>query len=358
MKRSIYFLLFFGFLTGTSSAQQLELSPQKLGFDPGELQTITSPYPNSIEPILVPRYRGLLRLGTQNEYGLKTNPRPQEIYRSQAQRGALSRKKQNGLMWLFEYMAMNHARNDIDLQEIRKEFQPRATGGRGNVEDPKNITIYWSNKFKNLARNTLTNQAMIQYFCVGGEDCLSGQQKNKRFRPQFGGGTDEFARLRAFQAFIDTEGSRYLKWVSQLDEKEAYMVGKTYISEYDFNHGGFVLRIGAVEARQSSGSVIKYNTSPQESIFRQTVVNGQPMAGTLVKMSPEEAEALIATLEQQNPRSREVYYVYKAKLQFADKAPAHQGYQPSQLEQIPQNKVEFFLDEQLTQKLFETHLNP
>ncbi len=360
-KRALLTIILLTWTGGCLIAQ--EFTESSLGFDPGEIEVITSPHPDDLKALVIPRYRGLLRLGKQNSYGLSANPRPQEIYRTQKERGALLNKKEVSVQRLFELMELHQRRADIDLQQIGSSFRI-PLNARAQADDPARKNDYWSGQLKRMAPEYLQKNALAKYWCKEGEQCLiEGRQpgsyvSSKRSRPTWGGGTDEFAQLRAWQAYLNTEAPKILEWAGQLDEQEAYIVGTAYINEYDFNYEGFVIRVDAVEPKATRSTLITYpKIRDKDSFFARTEVNGNTLGGKLISMDPAKAEKLIERLESSDPRSREVYYVYKASIRLVnpeDTSKIYWGDPPKFIQEPSSNVVEFFLDEELKQKLFET----
>ena len=337
---------------------------EELGFDPGEYELISSPFKEDFDPLLIPRFRNILRLGKQDSYGLTANPRSQEIYRSQKERGSVLAGKERSILKLFELMEIHQRRDDISLEDIGSSFRI-PVNARAPADDPARKNDYWSNQLKRMAPEYLKAGTLAKYWCKEGENCLvEGRQpgtyasaSNKRGRPTWGGGSDEFAQLRAWQAYVKTEVPKILKWAALLNEQEAYIVGTAYIREYDFNHEGFVIRVDAVEPKATRSSLITYpKKRDDDSFFALSKVNGNVLSGKLIKMNPEQAEKLIETMEANNPPSREVYYVYKVTLRFItpeDSTKIYYGEPPKFTQEPASEIVEFFLDEQLNQKLFE-----
>ncbi|MEN8790228.1 MAG: hypothetical protein ABF293_05230 [Flavobacteriaceae bacterium] len=362
MKNKWTFSLIFGYCMLLSlQLHAQEYTKTALGFDPGDFERIESPNPDDLRPLFIPRFRGLIRLGKLNSYGLSANPIPQEVYRSQRKRQELLIKKQQSTLRLFELMEIAHRTSDIKPAELAREFRPTITANTPR-DDALYTTLYWSGRFKEMAPSSLTPKTLSKYWCKDGENCIpettGAYVPSKKNRHSWGGrGSDEFARLRAWQAFVNTEVPKFQKWASQVNEPEAYIVGTTYIQDYDFNHEGFIIRVYAVETKALKSSLLRYpKTGEEDSFFARTRVDGQHLAGTLVKMSPEKAEKLVETMEAHNPRNRQVYYVYKSSIGIgeAEGPQGVYGSAPTQLVQEPiSNIIEFFLDEELTLKLFE-----
>ena len=332
-----------------------------LGFDPGEFDLVPSPYPDDLRPLYIPRFRGLLRLGTANSYGLAAKPIPQDVYRSQKERRDLLTKKKQSILRLFELLEIEHRSTDIKVDELAKEFVP-TIGAKAALDDPIRTTMYWSGQFKELAPKILTPKALSKYWCAEGENCIpetgGAYVPVKKGRPTWGGrGSDEFARLRAWQAYVKTEVPKMKTWAKQIDVKEAYFVGTTYITEYDFNHEGFVLRVDAIQTKALKSSLLSYTKIREEdSFFARTQIDGRHLAGRLIKMSPEKAEKLVETMAAHDPRNRQMYYVYKASISAgqAEGPQGAYGAATTQLFQEPSsNIIEFFLDDELKIKLFE-----
>lgn len=358
---AVFAIVFTAWASDRALAQ--DYSEAALGYDPGEFELVQSPYPDDLRPLFIPRFRGILRLGTPNSYGLSENAIPQDVYRSQKERSDLLNKKKQSVLRVFELMEIQHRKSDINLDDLASEFQPTIIG-RAPMDDPKRTTLFWSGILKENAPRYLTPRALSKYWCKEGENCIPAGNKNsayvspKKNRPTWGGsGSDEFARLRAWQAYVKTEVPKMQQWASQINEKEAYIVGKTYIQDYDFNHEGFIIRVDAIEIKALKGSLLSYpKIRDKESFFARSQVNGNFLAGKLLKMSPEKAEKLVETMEAYNPRSRQLYYVYKASISFGipEGPQGVYGQAPTQLIQEPASPiVEFFLDEQLKNKLFE-----
>ena len=365
MKICIRFILITFLLVLPSAILNAQMyTEDELGFDPGEYELISSPYAEDFHPLLIPRFRNKLRLGKQDSYGLSANPRSQEVYRSQKERGSLLAAKERSILKLFELMEMHQRRNDISLEEIGSSFRI-AVKARAPADDPDRKNDYWSNQLKRMAPEYLKAETLARYWCKEGEKCLvEGRQpgtytsaSNKRGRPSWGGGSDEFAQLRAWQAYVKAEVPKILEWAATLNEQDACMVGTAYIPEYDFNNEGFVIRVEAVEPKATRNSLITYTKKRDEdSFFALSKVGGKVLGGKLIKMDPGQAEKLIETLEANNPRNREVYYMYKATLRFVapeDSSRAYYGDPPKFIQEPASNIVEFFLDEQLKMKLFE-----
>jgi hypothetical protein len=338
-----------------------EYTAASLGFDPGEFELVESPHPEDLRPLFIPRFRGILRLGTLNTFGMSANPIPQEVYRSQKERQLLLRKQKESVLRVFELMEIQHRNVDIKVDELAREFRP-TIGAKTPLDDPIRTTMFWSGRFKEMATKFLTSKALTKYWCQDGVNCIpegSGAYVSpKKNRPYWGGrGSDEFARLRAWQAFVNTEVPRLQKWASQVKEPEAYIVGTTYIQDYDFNHEGFILRVDAVETKALKSTLLRYpRIREDDSFFARTRLEGRYLAGKLIKMSPEKAEKLVETMEAHNPRNRQLYYVYKASIAVgeAEGPQGAYGSAPSQMIQEPSSPiVEFFLDEELKNKLFE-----
>ncbi|MGI9547553.1 MAG: hypothetical protein ACR2MM_09975 [Flavobacteriaceae bacterium] len=364
MKKIIYAVFTIVIASWTSDrALAQEYSEAALGYDPGEFELVQSPYPEDLRPLFIPRFRGIIRLGTPNSYGLSANPIPQDVYRSQKERSDLLNKKKQSILRVFELMEIHYRNSELDLDDLASEFRPTILKN-APLDDPKRTTLYWSGLLKEKTPRFLTPKTLSKYWCKEGENCIPSGTRNgtyvspKKNRPTWGGaGSDEFARLRAWQAYVKTEVPKMQKWASQINVKEAYIVGTTYIRDYDFNHEGFIIRVDAVQPKALKSSLLSYRLiSDKESLFARSQVNGNFLIGKLIKMSPEKAEKLVETMEAHNPRNREVYYVYKASIGFGtpDGPQGAYGSAPTQLFQEPASPiVEFFLDEQLKQKLFE-----
>ncbi|MGB5238364.1 MAG: hypothetical protein WBN59_12090, partial [Flavobacteriaceae bacterium] len=265
------------------------------------------------------------------------------------------------ILRLFELLEMKLRSTDIKVDEIAKEFVP-TIGAKAPLDDPIRTTMYWSGQFKVLAPKILTPKALSKYWCAEGENCIpetgGAYVPVKKGRPTWGGyRSDEFARLRAWQAYVKTEVPKMKTWAKQIDVKEAYFVGTTYIQEYDFNHEGFVLTVNAVQTKALKSSLLQYSKLREEdSFFARTRVDGRYLAGKLIKMSPEEAEKLVETMAAHDPRNRQLYYVYKASIGVGvtEEPKGAYGAAKTQLVQEPSsNIIEFFLDDELTLKLFE-----
>ncbi len=360
MKRIYTIVLIFG-CGILFQLQAQEYTKASLGFDPGEFELVESPFPDDLRPLFIPRFRGLLRLGTPNSYGMSANPIPQEVFRSQKERGDLTAKKKQSILRLFELMEIQYRSAEIKTDELAREFRPTIVA-KTPPDDALRTTLYWSVKFKELAPRFLTPKALSKYWCEDGTKCIpetnGAYVSPKRNRPTWGGfRSDEFARLRAWQSYVKSEIPKIKTWANQIDEQEAYVVGTTYIQDYDFNHEGFVLRVDAVEVKTSKGSLLRYPPiRDQQSFFARTKIDERFLAGKLIKMSPEKAEKLVETMEAYDSRNRQLYYVYKASIGVGE-AEAPQGIYgtaPTQLVQNPiSNIIEFFLDEELKLKLFE-----
>ena len=351
-------------LCSNSNIKAQDYTEEVLGFDPGEIQIVESPYPEDFRPLALPLFRGLLRLGTPNSYGISLNPKPPEVYRSQRERGALLNLKKTSIQRYFELVEIEKRSSDIKIEDLAAEFVPTIKA-RTPADDPVRKMVYWSANLKRIAPVYLKMNTIAKYWCKDGANCLvegraPGQYAyagNNRGRPTWGGGADEFARLRAWQEYVRTEVPKIKTWAGQIEANEAYIVGKVYVPEYDFNNNGFVMRINAIEPKATQSALLTYTKkSDPDSFFARTIVNGNTLGGRLIDMGPEEAEKLIETLETQNAGKRDIYYVYKVSVRFEEpditsglsSTGAHQW-----IQEPVSNTVEFFMDETLKHKLFE-----
>lgn len=362
MKRIGTLSFIFGFYMLLSPhLHSQEYTEAALGFDPGDIERVESPNPDDLRPLFLPRFRGLLRLGKLNSYGLSSNPIPQEVFRSQQKRRELLTKKQQSTLRMFELMEIRYRNAKIEPDALAREFRPTITANTPR-DDPLYTRLYWTGRFKEMAPKFLTPKALTKYWCKEGDNCIpettGAYVSPKKNRPTWGGSrSDEFARLRAWQAYVNNEVPKMQKWANQVNEAEAYIVGTTYIQDYDFNHEGFILRVDAVETKALRSSLLRYlKLREEDSFFARTRIDGQYLAGKLIKMNPEKAEKLVETMEAHDPRNKQLYYVYKASIAVgeAEGPQGAYGTAPTQMVQEPiSNIIEFFLDEELTLKLFE-----
>lgn len=364
MNRYHLFLLLL-FLTGGNhliNGQVSNFSEEALGFSPGEIRVIESPSLENIEAFIVPTFRDLLRLGYPRAYYNKKLDR-MELANTGLQRKNLEFMLKDGLEIYFSLASMETAKNTMDLEKIRAAFRPGFALEDINAQYAKTIDSYWAIRLKEMGARHLKPESFEQYFCPDQEPCLplhmpksSGSYQQKLRQARWGGGQDEFAEMRAFNDFMDTQANQFVNWVDAVKLDEVYMVGRTSLREYDFNAGGFVLK--GIKAVSTGPVFFEYTASPEESLFRP---NYQPeghshATGILLPMSPEKGEALIKKLSSQN-RGRQLYYVYKAKIiaHFSETDMANTNFHMMvhyTQEPVTRN-IEFFTNDALTEKLFE-----
>lgn len=363
MNKQFTFLVLILVISGQQglSGQNYGFSEQELGFDPGEIGIVDSPGPDHIEPFAIPQFRGLLRLGYQRQYYSRQLDR-EEFNRTGQQRKDLDFKIKDGLIQYFNLIYMDAARSTIDLNNVRKAFRPGTALEDNNAQYAKTVDGYWAIIFKGLGSKHLKPEVYRNYFCPDQNQCLplhlpksSASYQGKIRQARWGGGQSEFAEMRAFNDFMDKEASKFLSWSEDKTPQEVYLVGRTSLGEYNFNAGGFVLK--GVKAIKS-GPVLIEEQNQDKTLFKP---NYQPegqsyQSGMLISMSPEKAEKFINDL-QSGKRSRQLYYVYRARIevQFSQEALDNTDFHKMVLYfQIPGSRtIEFFSDDALTEKLFE-----
>jgi hypothetical protein len=335
---------------------------QELGFSPGKIRVVESPDKDNIEPFAVPTFRDLLRLGNQRVYFTKKLDRTEYVNTGQ-KRKELDFSLRQGLIQYFGLVYMEAAKNTIDLDKIRKAFRPGHAVGDTNAQYAKSVDVYWAIVLKEMGAYWFKPEEFSRFFCAEQQGCIplhmpksSGAYQQKMRQAVWGGRTGEFAEMRAFNDFMDTYAEKFIQWSADKGEQEVYFVGKTSLAEYDFNAGGFLLK--NVKAQSGGVVTIEYKSSKEDSLFKANYTPEGQIYGTgiLVAMSAEKAEALLKRLKSDG-RSRQVYYVYKARIipHFSDTDLANTNYHMMvRYTQEPVSRtIEFFSDDALTDKLFE-----
>lgn len=335
---------------------------EDLGFSPGEILVIESPNPESIETFAIPAFRGALRLGQPRVYYHSKLDRT-VLAETGLQRKDLEFKLKEGLTSYFALVYMEAAKNTIDLGKVRAAFLPGPALDNNNAQYAQSVHSFWAITLKGMGAKHLKPDAYARYFCPDQQACLplhmprsSGAYQQKIRQAIWGGRQGEFAEMRAFNGFMDSEASHFLKWSEGKIPEEAYMVGRVALGEYDFNAKGFVLK--KIKAVSGGPVLIEYRETPENSLFKS---NYQPegqtySTGILIPMSVEKAEKLTNDLKSRK-RSRQLYYVYKVRIEvrFLEAEMENTSFhQMVSYVQVPVSRtIEFFSDDALTEKLFE-----
>jgi len=209
----------------------------------------------------------------------------------------------------------------------------------------------WYALITKLAAITLTDKAYAKYMCKT-SPCTKNDLKGKNQKFMYWGGfrANQFAARRTFFSFIDDELDNYLAWAKQLDaQPEVYMVGKTQLSLYQFDQGGFAVRLSPVGGSllPTTGENLRHH--PLFTAF----IKDTRIPGVLVKVDEHNAEKIVERV-----RGKQLFYIYKAKLSVAEQS---YDLQTKQLifnrllfdQTITSDVVEVFVGPELQDKLFD-----
>lgn len=364
MKTTIIILPFLCFIVLSPSlcGQGISYTEANLGFSPGEIELVSSPDPQSFEDIVIPTFRGLLRLGIPRLYYSKRLDAT-ELSKTGLQRKNLDFILKDGLISYFSLVYLETAKETINLEEIRAAFRPGTALEDNNPQYAKTIHSFWAISFRNMGAKHLKPDNFGRYFCPDQSSCLplhmprsSASYQQKLRQARWGGNQGEFAEMRAFGAFMDNEAQKLIKWANGKTPTEVYFVGRTTLGEYNFEAGGFVLK--GLKPVTTGPVTIEYNEAGETSLFKPNYTpEGQRyQSGILVQMSPEKAEIFINDLNSRN-KTRQLYYVYKARLEtnFSQVDLDNTNFHKLVLyTQIPASRtIEFFSDNALSEKVFE-----
>lgn len=170
----------------------------------------------------------------------------------------------------------------------------------------------WYLLFSQLASSSLTDGAYTQYGCKK-EPCDHAERARKG-SPNIinwgGSQANQFESRRAFSTFIDTELNKYLTWTKSFDtQPEVYSVGKTHLSPYIFEKGGFAVKLFP------ANTVLPISQNLNNHRIFKNQVEDSGYAGILVKVNEAEAEKIIERAQR-----KQIFFVYKTKLTIADKS--------------------------------------
>ena len=159
----------------------------------------------------------------------------------------------------------------------------------------------------------LLDRHVARFFCVVPDRCQKRHPNyiaNPQARVYFGGqGADEFQRRGAYQDFMKTGYEPLRAWARDVGRKfqRASYVDQVSIGDYDFDRGGFDLRL-----QMSSFAMggVAFHFVPDQGFEKSMVLeSGQSVASTgVLRMSPDHAQALLARLEGTQGHRR-LYYV-------------------------------------------------
>ncbi|MBL4630601.1 MAG: hypothetical protein JKY14_05395 [Paraglaciecola sp.] len=322
-------------------------------------------------------HKGLPRLGEQNTFGIvipgesvnKSKLRAQKN-KEQVKNLSIQIEKHNYSISLLK--RLNFISRYAKCFKNMNKYEAITEACAGFVIDHANQGAFWKKYIETIAY-ALKPQHHAAEFChnvlpcgARGIDNIRVKNENGRTLP-----LDEFERRDFVSDFMKNEYQAFEKYIkNESFHKEAYFVNKVQIGEYDFDKSQFHLRLRAPGSLASQNSFwqIPSNTMnsrqmPSQAIYTPTLafensmqakaLSGYVQFNINLAMSSNKARDLIKN-------NRTLFAV--TRIAFVE---PKFNYNNELLQQLAnqihyyhyaENKVEFYKDEKLTQKVFEVPL--
>ncbi len=344
------------FLMGSATCAIAQSTAENMNM--GDILKIDSPSPK-FKSIHLQSHKGLPRFGAQNLYYYKNE------YGDQAVNKVKSELLKQGYPNYYNLLKMKYLSNYYD--DMDREYLTEIT--RENANNKKDIHSQTAQKyFLNLAYGISSENLLRTYFC-------DAKGPNCRYPRQWGGTRDEFEIQENYAAFTKENLDVLRNWSSVLfknNMETGYMVHRyefcpygSPVIQYDFDQSGYWIDVfPSTKNRSRRGHQYERNRAFFREFLPMTDYGNahlnrmtDPVSyypKILLKISPEDAEALV------NQKPKQLYAAIKVNIVFKQVG----GSQPSvpHIEytyHLADPMIEFYDDIKLTKKIGEISLkNP
>jgi hypothetical protein len=338
--------------TGKESSQQKQSTPKKQTSpspDISEFMVLPSPNP-AFKDIVLQKHKDLPRFGAIDFYMMRDNPKKVDLSKEAAEKRNLTGLGYTG----FAHLARIHILKDHFKVMDRTALTQRT---KGTIVEEE-------------AKSSLAQKTLLEFAFSMGTDALkkeyfmndwSGDGKSPFVRKWGGHQSDDFTENERYVSFVEKYLDIILKWSEDFfadgthDFQLVYAV--KFQGQYDFDHGGFWLRLPIKRPPLGVSALEYFNTfSPETTYGNQFYGKTEQVdhinAEVLFKISPEKAEALI------NDKSVLLQLTMKVKSVFKDFDTANPFvYSPNFTYHFLDPVMELYTNAQLTRKLGEIRLD-
>ncbi len=324
-------------------------------FDVGPYREIPSPDPSTFRSLHVPLHRNLVRIGHQDTY-LVSNPWKQaEVDRDKGSRTAIT-ARMGDESFLYVYLLLLQF-GEAHLSEAALKQEKESRPG-GPVEYYTHNYSYYPRFHVGVLAHALTNDASyLGYFCKRPGDCIPGNNRTPNgqmldavipYLTGWGGDSlDPFRVREKYYAFIGKHVKTLVAWSKSLS-KEAYIVGRTTLPQYDFARGGFPLQISFPKGSAAHPRLLHYHDSPTAAKF----VHQPTYFDTLLRLPPAAAEALIEDLKANYGGKSQTTVLFTMKVRFTNiGAMENNMLGLKALYELTEPRITLFKDESLQQEI-------
>lgn len=336
--------------------------------------------PADFRPIIINSYQGLPRLGLQDTRGyasaIADRQSTQKNVRDnpeEAQR--ISQEIAQHSYSIFLLTQLDFFRSNPDCTQGIDAFQAQISQCAGALLSPSQRSGPWASYIRTFAQS-LNPQAHADIFCAG--DLYCGNTQIERAPKKLPNGKvvrlDEFEQRDLFSRIKNNQLAAFRTYYAdKAMPQEAYYVDVADLGDYDFGNQQFNVRLrgrpGSIALSQAFGYQTKAGARPQNAGFKPNPVglkytpknpfeeafirDGVPQAVIQVTLPMPSAQA------RDLVKNRRVFAVVKFGL--SPNLDRDTKYNPlnrtkSIAYHYADNKIEFFSDEALTQKVAETVL--
>lgn len=326
--------------------QEKQTSPSP---DTSEFMVLPSPNP-AFKDIVLQKHKNLPRFGAIDSYMMLDNPKKVDLSKEAAEKRNLTGLGYTG----FAHLARIHILKDHFKIMDRTALTQRTKGAIVEEE----------------AKSSLAQKTLLEFAFSMGTDALkkeyfmndwSGDGKSPFVRKWGGHQSDDFTENERYVSFVEKYLDIILKWSEDFfpDGSHDFQIVHDikFEGQYDFDHGGFWLRLPIKRQSQKVSSLGYFNefaprTNYGHEFYNKTEQVDYINAEVLFKISPEKAEALI------NDKSVLLQLTMKVKSVFKDFDTANPFvYSPNFTYHFLDPALELYTDAQLTRKLGEIRLD-
>ncbi len=318
---------------------------KKLKFDAGEYKVINSPN-NNFTNLYIPMHKGLPRVGATPSFGV--SKAKQYKYKNDPNlyiKLAFSERLQRDMN---TYIALNY------LAQAKKLAMPKRLKADNSGQPhnkPKRDRDIFSYKgyfprynVEYLASTLLSPTIYEQYLCQDNKPCdKNSMPRNGR---SWGGvRADEFRARKKYYAFVDTIVPEMIAWGDKLSAT-VYLISRARLGEYDYDKQAF--KVTVVPHK----SALTYVTKKRMPEFFKGMTG---LYHTFLPMSEAKAEAFGKRLRAES--QGELYAVLKLKIDNFKTRKSNYGNRAKLIDfqaRAVENKITFYFDEALKEKVFES----
>lgn len=374
--KDLFFLLayisFFQAITAQNKSLDLYLLPYheqlpkitSVSFELGETMEIATPFPSSFISLTIPAHNGLPRIGYLKRFEeIKKTDLSEYRETADDRRSVIAWQAQNVGIYT-SLLVLDIMKEDVVMEDMINSFVFKDSFTKYKVHShqfgPGYVNYSPRGHIEGLASGVLIPEKFKTYYCSEKADYCQPEVLRRNGR-LWGGNENEFAARRAYMTFLKDEVPKLKQWAASLS-KDFNLVLSTRLSSYDFEKGGY--RVDLLFPRaisQDSGTTFLYWPENEES----AILAPGAQHSLFLAMSDVEAEKIDTRLTEMGQTSfKQLFVVVKGTIYGITRAGRNSGSamiyggRNGLLYDIIDPKIEFYLDEDLKEKVFESTLKP